>query len=226
MRSIWIPFLGTLVLATPGVAMAQVAPTVSVPPPPAQPSPPAAPAVVAAPVEAAPSPPRPTPVVQVGGVLAGPATSPHETRGTFEANLGLGVMRVAISNDSDSENGLGFGLGGGVFATPRFALTARLAGVSISEGEVTFMTGFLGPSVQYLVDDHFWIGGGIGIGFVRISDSDEAVREDDLGFDLRAGYTINPGEKHTFNASVELTWVEVEDASFTGVAVLAGYQFR
>ena len=163
----------------------------------------------------------------------------HRRGMTFEANIGVGFMWAERDDgqESDKEVALGgINLGVGGWMSPRLALSLRVAGVTYtdSEGELDFRwtTGFLGPSAQYWLDDHFWLGGGVGAGVVALSvegpgfeDSDSEVG---LGLDLRAGYTFSTTSENTWNISFEMTpsFIEVDDTQFTfyGAAVLFGYQ--
>ncbi len=127
--------------------------------------------------------------------------------------------------------GLSLGLGGWV--NSKLAITARIAGAtaSISGGSVT--DAFVGPSVQYWIDDdHFWVGGGVGFGvFVIRADSGESRTITGASFDVRAGDTLNAGSKHTVNFSLELTPGRVRDdelnasLSVMSIGALIGYQF-
>jgi outer membrane receptor protein involved in Fe transport len=81
--------------------------------------------------------------------------------------------------------------------------------------------------VQYFVSPNAFVGGGVGLGVARI-EIDGLGSDSETGFavDLRAGYSFNPGAKHSFNASVEITPAFIEDVTFTGIAFLAGYQLQ
>lgn len=121
---------------------------------------------------------------------------------------------------------LSLGLGG--WLSPNLALTARIAGVTYSEDGASLTDAFFGPSLQYWLEDHFWIGGGIGLGVLRL---DTDVGDDSInGFalDLRVGYMFNLGSENTFNASFELNpgffSENGTDATFTGIGLLIGYQ--
>jgi hypothetical protein len=150
---------------------------------------------------------------------------------TFEANLGLGWIRASANDDSDTSDlglgGLSLGLGGWV--SPKVAITARIAGVTYSDDGGRVTDAFFGPSLQYWVDDHFWFGGGVGLGVLAVSVDN--VGDDSttgIGFDLRAGYTFTAGSENTFNASFELNPGHFSEngssATFTGIGILLGYQ--
>ncbi|HLL25375.1 MAG TPA: outer membrane beta-barrel protein, partial [Kofleriaceae bacterium] len=157
---------------------------------------------------------------------------------TFEANLGIGwVWQSVEGEDSESEvalGGLNLGLGG--WLNERMALTIRAAGATFSEtdGEIDFQftTGIIGPSLQYWVDDHFWLGGGIGLGFasytIEVGNQSTSDVETGYGLDLRAGYTFSTTSDHTWNVSFELTpsFITIDEVDFTfySSAILFGYQ--
>jgi len=150
---------------------------------------------------------------------------------TFELNLGIGWIRAA--NDSDSETsdlgigGLNLGVGGWV--NPKLAISGRIAGVTYSEDGASLTQGFLGVSAQYWIDDHFWAGGGVGFGIIRVDiDGFGDDSKGGFGLDGRVGYSFMTTSENTFNVSLELTpgFFSENDQSFTytGIAFLLGYQ--
>ena len=159
---------------------------------------------------------------------------PRPLRGglTFEANLGVGWIKISDDYNSDtSDAGLGgicLGIGGWV--GKNIAITARLAGVNFEENDTRYSAIFLGPSLQYWIDDHIWLGGGAGIGVFAASSSyggeDNSISG--FGLDLRAGYTFNAGSENTINASVEINPSffneDGQSGTATGIALLVGYQ--
>lgn len=159
---------------------------------------------------------------------------PRPLRGglTFEANLGVGWIRLAADNDSDTSDagvgGLCLGIGGWVGKNT--AITARLAGVNYTENDIRFSAIFLGPSVQHWIDKAFWVGGGIGLGIFGASStySDESDAIGGVGLDLRVGYSFNTQSENTFNVSFEVNPSFLEEngerATATGIALLVGYQ--
>lgn len=190
-------------------AGAPMPPPEEVPPPPPQP----------------PQPPQPPPPP----VYVVPTPAPPTVRRgvTFEANIGLGILRVSRDGDSDSENGLGgLNLGIGVFVNPRMAISLRVAGVTYFENDVSLTQAFIGPSLQYFVNDNLFVGGGLGIGTVRIANDNDSASENDLGLDLRIGYSFNPGARHSFNASLEVTPTDIDGFTWTGIGILLGYQLQ
>ena len=151
---------------------------------------------------------------------------------TFEANLGLGWIRASTDNNSDTSDlslaGLSLGVGG--WMNDKLAITARIAGVTDSESGGRLTHAFFGPSAQYWVDDHLWLGGGAGLSVLAVSldngPDPDAIRG--FGLDLRAGYTFSTGTENTFNVSFELNPGFYDQngtsATFTGIGILAGYQ--
>ena len=149
-----------------------------------------------------------------------------------------------MSNDSDASlAGADIGVGG--WLTPHLALTGRISGVDIKNGDAnangTVISAFVGPSLQYWIDPHFWVGGGAGLATVRSTassctgtntSSDCGVNG--FGLDFRAGYSFNSDSAHTFNVSVEVTpgFYSLDNGmggndslSATGISFLAGYQY-
>jgi hypothetical protein len=237
--------LAFLAVLFPAVAFAQA-------PAPAEPAAPADPAAPAAPAEGAPTAapaPVPAPGPAPGGYYqpapAGGYYQPQPGYGppqqqrtqaslrnglTGELNIGIGWIRASDDDSSDTSDagvaGLSLGLGGWI--SPNLALTARIAGVTYSEDSASLTNAFFGPSLQYWVADQFWLGGGIGLGVLRL---DTELDDDSItGFamDLRVGYTFNLGSENTFNASFELNpgffSENGADATFTGIGFLVGYQ--
>ncbi|MEO8703335.1 MAG: hypothetical protein ABI867_25030 [Kofleriaceae bacterium] len=209
--------LTTLLVLVPSVAFAQYDPNQPPPPPP-------------------PGYNQPAP----GPGYAAPPTSNLALRNglTFEANIGLGFIWARNEGeDSDTEGALaGLDLGVGGWINNRMALTARVAGATYSpEDGVRFTTGFFGPSLQYWVDDHLWLGGGAGLAFaaVHIDDFDEQPDpETGFGLDLRLGYTFTAGNENTFNVSLEYnpgfftfdTGVGDQSVQINSFGILFGYQ--
>lgn len=185
-------------------------------------------------------PPPPPPAPGYGPPQPGYAQpAPNNRHGmTFEANIGIGYIWAECDGcDSDKEvalGGLNLGIGG--WMNERMALTLRAAGVTYSDSEgdidLRFTTAVLGPHLQYWVDDHFWIGGGAGLGIAAVTIEgpgiDDSETETGFGLDLRAGYTFSTGSESTWNVSFELTpsFIELErqDYTFYGAAFLLGYQ--
>jgi hypothetical protein len=159
---------------------------------------------------------------------------------TFEANIGLGMLMYSTESDSESEGavgGIALGLGGWI--NEKMAITARFAPVTYHESNdfIDFYLSaiFLGPSIQYWIDDHIWVGGGAGIAIAYAQVSGDGELADDsrtgVGLDLRAGYTFSsPQTASTWNVSAEITpgfYSETDQGAsgrFTGFALLFGYQ--
>ena len=158
---------------------------------------------------------------------------------TFEANIGFGLLHFSGEGDSDSEGALGgIALGLGGWINEKMAVTARLAPVTYFEsndgGDFYLSAIFFGPSVQYWIDDHIWLGGGAGLAIARLAFSGGGESASDsrtgLGLDLRAGYTFSTSTDSTWNVSAEITpgfYSDNDEGSggqFTGLALLLGYQ--
>ena len=164
---------------------------------------------------------------------------------TLEVNVGIGFDHVTdasgLDNPIDSDAALaGANLGIGGWLTPRLALTFRVAGVDVSSMDVQFGTGhgtlehaFFGPTLQYWLTSHLWIGGGIGFATYRYihggcNTTVSSCSTNGFGGDLRAGFTFGSGP-HTFNLSVEANPSYFSNTDGTGtatsLALLAGYQF-
>jgi hypothetical protein len=105
----------------------------------------------------------------------------------------------------------------------------RIAGVTYSQNGGRFTDAFFGPSLQYWVDDHMWLGGGAGLGVLALGGNGNSDSVTGFSFDLRGGYTFSSASAHTFNVSVEINPGYYKQtgvsATYTGFALLAGYQF-
>lgn len=147
---------------------------------------------------------------------------------TVEANLGGGMLHIGdpYGDQTDAAIG-GLDVGVGAFFTPRIAFTLRAAGVThLGDGyQVTQV--FLGPSFQFWANDQVWFGAGLGIGIAHYQNDGASGHNDTgVGFDARLGYTFNPGARHAFNLSAELTPSLIKPLTVTGVAILVGYQLQ
>jgi hypothetical protein len=148
---------------------------------------------------------------------------------TFEANLGLGWLRVApdegMSVTESALGGLNVGIGGWV--SPQVAATFRIAGATYSEEGGSITSGFVGGALQLWANQTFWVGGGVGIGFVSL-DFDEGPDPDPetgLGLDLRVGITPVLGASHSLNVSFEASPVYLDGGTITALGLLIGYQY-
>jgi len=229
-----------LLSLVPAVALAQPAD-----PAPDEPAtPPAEPAPAPAPPLAPPAgPPAVMPYAPPGyapPVYAPPPAPATFHRGTtFEVNLGLGFIHASLGTQSDNSDAAlgGADLGVGGWLNEHLALTVRLSGVTYVEGANRLTDAFLGPSLQYWIDNNFWIGGGAGLGALGFSNATgDSNSKGGFSLDLRAGYSFSSSSANTFNISVELNpgWYSIDPgfdvsgsttASYTGVALLAGYQY-
>jgi hypothetical protein len=152
---------------------------------------------------------------------------------TFELNLGIGWVRVSPEGEDGRTSDLGIGglsLGVGGWINPQLAITGRIAGVTLTEGDARASAIFFGPSAQYWVDPHFWVGGGLGLGLLAGTDSSGNSEDSISGFgvDLRLGYTFNEGSENTINTSLEINpgffSENGSSATITGIGILLGYQ--
>lgn len=155
---------------------------------------------------------------------------------TFDASVGLGSFRG--SKDGAAMRGsqmslAGPNLGAGWFVSHHLAVGARVAGVYHRAGTGEFLaTAFAGPTAQIWVAPYAWIGAGAGVGMV----ADPATiffeggilqqsRAFGLALDARLGLTFNPQHRHTINVALELIPVFAFGTTYTGLGIVAGYQF-
>jgi hypothetical protein len=164
-----------------------------------------------------------------------PATALAEPRVTVEADVGVGEA-LGIASPF-------VGAGAGGWIARRAALTLRATMLTLSPRSPdpsgiatldryrrTFM--FVGPSLQYWLDDRVWLGAGVGVSAMLAAG--DVMRG--WGADLRAGYAIG-----AFDVSLEITpgyfptgggvynggtYVMPLSTTTTGIALLVGYQLR
>jgi len=129
---------------------------------------------------------------------------------------------------SESFGGLsGLNLGIGGWVAPRTALTLRLAATSFTEPvgavDVRFIAGLLGLSLQHMITNEVWLGGGIGVG-VLTTDQDNIESERGLAFDLRAGFNLYQSRQNAFHLAVEVTPGFFDGLDVTGIGIQLGWQ--
>ncbi|HWU86244.1 MAG TPA: hypothetical protein VN253_03180 [Kofleriaceae bacterium] len=184
------------------------------PPPPRQPT---RPRDATLPRGGGPPPPEPAPTI------------PDRSGATFEMSLGFGITHVSLDDGtSKSFHGLsGLNLAVGGWISPRTALTVRLTGTSFGEPvagvDVRFIAGLLGLSLQHMVSNALWIGGGVGIG-VLTTDQDNITPERGLGLDLRAGINLYQSTQNAIHLAVEITPGFYDGLNVTGIGIQIGWQ--
>jgi hypothetical protein len=191
----------------------------------------AVPSLAAAQPAASPPPAGATPYYAPAAPYTAPVAVGPQREG-FTAELGLGFGMTIISPkdfDGDTRNGLsGLNVGLGGWISPRTAVTVRIAGTSFKQkdifGEdVQLIAGMLGVSVQQMVSDVAWVGGGAGIG-VLSDDQDSTDPESGFSLDLRAGYNFYQSQRNAFSASLEITPGFFDGGRVTGVGLQLGWQ--
>ena len=164
---------------------------------------------------------------------------------TVEADAGTGFMHSAA--DGFSDNGpLSVALAAGVgdWLDPHVALTLRATlqprppvplqpdGILRSDN-LGWVFMFVGPSLQVWIDDHVWLGGGLGLALAHVQ---QGILERGWGLDLRAGYMFARQAATAFDISLEvtpayysigggITGLSPMSSTATGVTLLVGYQF-
>jgi len=217
--------------AAPASPVAPAPAAVATPPEATAPAAPADPAVATAPVQPAGAVPAPVAApAPVGYYIQPLPVTPNRAGFTFELSLGLGITNVAPEKgEGTTEGGLsGFNLGIGGFFNPSTALTLRISGTSFTKPvlgqDVQFVTGFLGPSLQYWLSDQAFVGGGLGIGILSTDQKDDEG-DTGLGIDLRAGYNFYISRNHAFHVAAELTPGVFDGGVVTGIGLQLGWQY-
>jgi len=183
--------------------------------------------VVAAPrfADAQPASPPPPPS---GYYTQAAQAGPDRTGFTAELNLGLGMTRIAPDGfGSETRGGLaGLDLGLGGWINPRMALSLRIAGTSFFENGTQYIAGWIGPSLQYMVNEQAWIGGGLGYGILTTNRdcTGSGCSESGFGLDVRAGYNFYQSTRNAFNGSIEINPGFYDGGSVTSIGLLIGWQ--
>ncbi len=163
--------------------------------------------------------------------VAEPAPPPspwrHHHGLTVDAGVGIGDVRGSLDpNLYGSQQGVaGPNLGVGWFVHQRVAVSLRLAGVYHRHFTGQWLNNtFVGPSAQVWLAPYAWVSVGAGVGRVR---DVVIVPRTDFGFalDTRVGLVFNRGSRHSINVSVEWSPSFVRSFVFTGLGLVAGYQF-
>jgi hypothetical protein len=164
---------------------------------------------------------------------------------TIEGSSGVGMALLTGSTGAGTHVSdvslAGLGVGLGAWLTPRFALTARVAGVGVSADALAKLDGtgvelVVGPSLQYWLTPRFWVSGGLGYAAFAVVGAKETTPGPPtltgFGADLRAGYTLLPAfweSHHMVYVSVEVTPARVSNGTasgtVTGVGFLVGYHY-
>lgn len=155
-----------------------------------------------------------------------------ESAMTYETSAGLAIFSLAGASFTRF-GGLDLGIGG--FVSPRVAIGARIAGGTIYADGVVAFVGVGGPHVQVWLDDHIWVGGGGGFGFVgAIGSRDTGPGIAGVlgsGLDFRAGYSFG-GHGNSANLSIEACSLSdglsfaapFSDNAVTVLSFMIGYQ--
>ena len=121
-------------------------------------------------------------------------------RGSFTLIVDLGVGLQHDGYIGQTERGwAGLNLGAGGFLTDDVALLFRLTGTTANHGAIQQSSGVMGPTVQYWLDDRFFVGGGFGVGFGCV----RCRTDGGVGFILGGGYTLLNRGKHNLQIGME-----------------------
>jgi hypothetical protein len=171
--------------------------------------------------QSAPPPPAP------GGYYAQQPPGPRRSGFTGGLDLGLGITSVSPEQgDGDTRSGLaGLNVQLGGFVSPQLALNVRISGTTFNVDGVpgTFVAGFLGLNAQYWVAQKVFVGGGAGLGYFALTESDA---EADTGPALngRVGYELWQSSSSAIHAALEITPAFYEDGTLTSVGFQIGWQ--
>ena len=151
----------------------------------------------------------------------------HHRGLTVEAGVGMGSFRgsrePALYGSQQALAGPNLGLGW--FITPRLAVGLRVAGVYHHHFTGEWLTEtFAGASAQVWLAPYAWVSAGAGVGVIK---DVVIVPRTDVGFalDARLGLVFNRGSRHAFSAAFEASPAWARGFVFSGLSVVAGYQF-
>lgn len=226
-------------LMAPSVAFAQPAPD---PPPatdPANAIDPSAPPLAPVPNKPSRPPPPPQHTLPYQPLEERPPDGFEDHHGlTVELNIGAGQVYISDVGAGSKTSALGlagldFGIGG--FVAPRVAVTGRLGGVNLRDstfGSGTIADAYLAATVQYWFLPQLWAGAGLGLAVLGQSGGcpqSGPCSYGGVGLHLRAGVTVLQAERHSVNASIEITpsSIDVRETGYklVGMALLVGYQY-
>jgi hypothetical protein len=185
--------------------------------------------------EEPPPPRRPVAMPTNSPPAAGMVATPEASRrgSVFELSLGPGQLWWKIGETSSTPtNAFSLDLGIGGSLSKNVALTARIASTISRNGPgLEFVTGFIGPSLQLWIGNHFWISGGAGLGFVArsVDDGQQPQSNKGFGLDVRTGCALPLDSRNSFNLSIEFVptfYGGATDVMVSSVSVLVGYQVR
>jgi hypothetical protein len=159
--------------------------------------------------------------------------------GTFEISGGIDAFHVTGFGSSptfepmsvSSKPGPTVQLAAGGWLTRRLALTGRVVVSVRTAGEqegTPVVAAYVGPSLQYWMNERLWVGGGAGVSSLELDYQDETKG---VGIDLRAGYVVAAAGAHAMNVSIEVNPSvfasdEVPGAlTATAFMLLVGYQY-
>jgi hypothetical protein len=141
---------------------------------------------------------------------------------TFDASIAMGAMVTRDDNaGSGSEDrslavdgGVGFGLGLGMWLGSRVVVGARMSmlyygakPLAVDNHSRSILAGVLAPNLQYWIDDHLWVGTGLGLALTLqggYSDRASLRLREGYGFNVRVGYAFSSGSTSTAEASIEI----------------------
>ena len=153
--------------------------------------------------------------------LGAQETAREPDRGSFTLilDLGLGLQHDGyIGHTERGWAGLNLGVGG--FLTDDVALLFRLSGTTANHGAIQQSSGVFGPTVQYWLDDRFFVAGGVGVGFGCV----RCTTDGGLGFILGGGYTVLNNGKHNLQIGMEYTPAFTAPEAVHSLGITVGWQ--
>jgi hypothetical protein len=170
------------------------------------------------------------------------AADSEPARSGFTIGLDVGVGVTAVNADGFEPRG-GVGLAGldaqlGGFVSRELAISARLAGTQLRDGEDTYFHGILGLVAQYWWSPRIFLGCGVGLAVFGVSSqtdrnsaSDSTGDADDmpesiggLGLEGRVGYEIWQGRASALQLAVEVLPAVYEGGTVTSTALQLAWQ--
>ena len=175
------------------------------------------------------------PVSILGGLLlsallvvpsaASAQQQPEHSGFTLMLNIGAGLQDDgALPESQVGLAGLNLGIGG--FVSERVAIWFRASGTnaaySTPQGDVTQVSGFGGPAVQYWATERVALEGGVGIGFWDI----EGTNEGGLGLMLGASYVFWTNGGHSLFVGAEYAPAFTDPETIHNYGLVFGWQLN
>jgi|GEM_PF-1254415 len=149
---------------------------------------------------------------------------------TFLLSIGVGFQAA----EGESESGLGgLNLGLGGFINDNLAVLGRISGTTVSEEqsgiEASLISGTLGLTLQYWLNDRVFLEAGPGLGFARAEISiaglgSDTADETGFGLILGGGFVVFNKKRNNIHIGVEYAPVFLDSVDINNIGITVAYQ--